>query len=184
MKLFNYDELVRVIGNVEDREERERNQEIVNIKEQYINLKRDIINSGILDDWYRLKQLCSKADIRLCVSHQGSESMGRIIGHPEDFKYCQEYKDNGSFRKCMSSGSSWSDYFGFVYTTETGFNWNILHTSSYHGFEWFKTEEEEYKTKILLLETFKNTYEDYRDFQLKKIEKKFENRIKTEDIIK
>ena len=52
MKLFNYDELVRVIGNVEDREERERNQEIVNIKEQYINLKRDIINSGILDDCY------------------------------------------------------------------------------------------------------------------------------------
>ena len=186
MKLFNYDELVRVIGNVEDREERERNQEIVNIKEQYINLKRDIINSGILDDWYRLKQLCSKADIRLSVSHQGSESMGRIIEHPEDFKYCQEYKDNGFFCKCMSSGSHWSDYFGFDYETGKDISWKIYHTTNSRFFLGFGTEDikKEYQTKIQLLETFKNTYEDYRSFQLKKIEKKFENRIKTEDVLK
>ena len=184
MKLFNYDELVRVIGNVEDREERERNNDLINLKEKYKTLKRTLIESGILDDWSRLKQLCAKANVRLCVSHQGKLSMGCVINHPEDFKYCKEYKDNGTFRECMSSGSSWSDYFGFFYTTETGFNWNIVHTSSYHGFEWFKTEEDEYNTKIRLLETFKNTYENYRSFQLKKIEKKFENRIKTEDILK
>ena len=186
MKLFDYSELIRVINNVEFREEREKTQEIMNIKEQYINLKKEIINSGILDDWYRLKQLCSKANIRLSVSHQGSESMGRIIGHSEDFKYCQEYKDNGLFCKCMSSGSHWSDYFGFDYETGKDMFWKIYHTTNSRLFLGFGAEDvkKEYETKITLLKTFRDTYEDYRDFQLKKIEDKFQSRIKPEDIIK
>ena len=31
---------------------------------------------------------------------------------------------------------------------------------------------------------FKETYEEYRNYQLKKVEEKFSNRIKTEDILK
>jgi hypothetical protein len=182
MKLFDYSELIKVIENVELREQKEKDMALTNLKERYKELKKTLINSGIFDDWNRLKQLCAKADIRLCVSHQGNKSMGRIINHPDDFKYCKEYRDNGLFCECMSSGSSWSDYFGFNYETDKSFNWHITHNTSYHGFEWFKTEDEEYKTKISLLETFKNTYEDYRDFQLKKIEEKFKSRIKPEDI--
>jgi hypothetical protein len=44
--------------------------------------------------------------------------------------------------------------------------------------------EEKYKTRICLLETFRDTYENYRRFLLKKIEDKFASRIKAEDIIK
>ena len=186
MKLFDYSELIRVIDNVEEREEKERNNDLINLKEEYKTLKRNIIESGILDDWYRLKQLCSKADIRLCVAQQGSDSIGRILEHPEDCMYCREYDDYGTFSRCMSSGSHWSDYFGFDYETNKDIIWKIRHTTNSRLFKGFGTEdiEKEYQTKIQLLETFKNTYEDYRSFQLKKIEKKFENRIKTEDIIK
>jgi hypothetical protein len=85
----------------------------------------------------------------------------------------------------MDSGSSWSDYFGFTYSSEKGITWHITHGTPSHWFNGFGTEhkEEEYITKMYLLETFRDTYEDYRDFQLKKIEKKFGARIKTEDIL-
>lgn len=186
MKLYDYSELIRVIDNIEIREEREKTMDLINLKERYKELERTIIKSGILDDWNRLKQLCSKADVRLCVSHQGSQSIGRIIGHKEDFKYCQEYRDEGIFSTCMSSGSHWSDYYGFIYTAEKELVWKITHTTKTHWFEGFAVEkiEEKYQTRIYLLETFKNTYEDYRNFQLKKIEEKFNSRIKLEDIIK
>lgn len=186
MKLFDYSELIRVIDNVELREKKEEAMALTNLKEKYKELEKTLIKSGILDDWNRLKQLCSKADVRLCVSHQGNQSIGRIIGHEEDFKYCQEYRDEGIFSTCMSSGSHWSDYYGFIYTAEKELVWKITHTTKTHWFEGFAVEkiEEKYQTRIYLLETFKNTYEDYRNFQLKKIEEKFNSRIKLEDIIK
>ena len=192
MKLFDYSELIRVIDNVEIREEKEKAMALIDLKEKYRELKRTIIESGILDDWNRLKQLCLKADVRLCVSHQGDSSMGYVIGHPDGFKYCSGYSDgnnmynntNGMYCECVGSGSCGTDMFGFLYDADKGITWRLCHSTSTHYFEWFKTEEEEYNTKIRLLETFRDTYEDYRDFQLKKIEKKFETRIKTEDIIR
>ena len=184
MKLFDYSELIKVIENVELREQKEKDMALTNLKERYKELEKTLINSGIFDDWNRLKELCSKANIRLCVSHQGSCSIGCVINHKEDFKYCQEYRDEGIFSKCMDSGSHWSDYYGFVYTTEKELVWKITHTTNTHCFEGFAVEkiEEKYQTRIQLLETFKNTYEDYRKFQLKKIEEKFKSRIKPEDI--
>ena len=185
MKLFDYSELIRVIDNVEIREEREKTMKLIDMAEKCRKLERELIESGILNDWNRFKQLCAKANVRLCVSHQGSNSMGCVINHPEKFQYCQEYKDNGTFVKCMSSGSYWSDYFGFIYKDEK-IVWQISHTTGKHSFEGFGTNdvEKEYLTKIYLLETFKNTYEDYRNFQLQKIKEKFGSRITTEDIIK
>ena len=184
MKLFDYSELIKVIENVKFREQKEKDMALTNLKERYKELEKTLINSGIFDDWNRLKELCSKANIRLCVSHQGSRSIGRVINHKEDFKYCQEYRDEGIFSKCMDSGSHWSDYYGFIYTAEKELVWKITHTTNTHGFDGFAVEkiEEKYQTRISLLETFKNTYEDYRDFQLKKIEEKFKSRIKPEDI--
>ena len=186
MKLFDYSELIRVIGNVEKREEQEKYSNLIDLNNKYISLRDEMIENGIFDDWYRLKELCNKAGVRLCVSHQGDESMGIVIGYG-DYSYCKEYRDDGTFGICMSSGSSWSDYFGFKYNkheTINGFHWWIKHSGSYHGFEGFNTEEEEYQTKIDLLLAFKETYEKYRDYQLKKVEEKFSNRIKTEDILK
>lgn len=186
MKLFDYSELIRVIDNVEIREKKEKEMGIISLKEKYRKLERTMIESGIFDDWNRLKRLCSKAKIRLCASHQGSNSIGCIVNHKEDYKYCQEYRDDGIFSKCMDSGSHWSDYFGFTYSVERSVVWNITHNTKTHWFNGFGTEdtEKEYTTKIYLLETFKNTYEDYRDFQLRRIEEKFNTRIKAEDIIR
>ena len=185
MKLFDYSELIRVINNVEVREKNEKHVALMNLKDKYISLRDEMIESGIFDDWYRLKELCHKAGVRLCVSHQGDSSMGIVLGY-NDYTYCKEYNDNGSFSVSMSSGSSWNDYLGFKYNPERGLQWFIFHATNYHSFNGFGRDEEgnEYQTKIDLLLAFKETYEEYRDYQLKKVEEKFSNRIKTEDILK
>lgn len=185
MKMFDYSELIRVIDNVEDREEKERMNGILTLKERYKELEHSLIESGILDDWNRLKQLCLKANVRLCVSHIGEYSIGYVLG-VGDFKYCNVYADNGMIRKCMSSGSHWSDYYGFTYAADKGIVWKIRHTTDSWHFNGFNEgqDEEKYNIRIYLLETFRDTYEHYRKFQLMKIEERFGDRIKTEDIIK
>ena len=183
MELYNYENLIRVIGNVEKREENEKLQGLFSLKEKYFELEKNLIQSGILEDWVRLKELCRKAQVRLCVSHISSGSIGCVLG-VGDFKYANIYDDNGRIKKLMSSGSHWSDYYGFYYDTKAHcLIWEFRHTTDYHSFEYFKTEEEKYNTKIYLLEEFKNTYENYRKFQLMKIEEKFGSRITVEDII-
>lgn len=185
MQMFDYSELIRVINNVEIREENERIRGILKLKEKYEALERSIIESGMLDDWSRLKELCASAKVRLCVSCIGQYSIGYVLG-VGDHSYCYEYEDNGLIKKCMSSGSSWGDYYGFDYEPDKGVVWKVYHHTSYHGFDGFREGEDKkkYETKIYLLETFRDTYENYRKFQLKKIEEKFANRIKTEDIIR
>lgn len=185
MKMFDYSELIRVINNVEIREEHEKVMGVLKLKERYLELERSLIESGILDDWNRLKQLCSKAKVRLCVSHQSNDSMGYVLG-VGDFRYGSVYQDEGTISKCVSNGSYWSDYYGFVYDSAKGIIWKTTHTTSSHGFEGFneKQDEKMYLTRIELLESFRDTYENYRKFQLQKIEDKFANRIKMEDIIK
>lgn len=185
MKMFDYSELVRVIGNVEIREERERYEGVLKLKERYEELERSLVKSGIFDDWNRLKQLCAKAKVRLCVSHQSDHSIGCVLG-VGDFKYCMEYSDHGRIQKLMSCGSSWSDYYCFTYEADKGVVWKVYHMTGYGHFNGFSEgqEKEKYETRIYLLETFRDTYENYRKFQLQKIEDKFANRIKAEDIIK
>lgn len=185
MKLFDYSELVRVIDNVKVREEKERVMGILSLKEECETLEHSLIESGILDDWNRLKQLCAKAGVRLCVSHIGEHSIGYVLG-VGDFAYCNVYKDDGSIQKCMSSGSHWSDYYGFTYDPIKGIVWQISHTTSSYLFKGFREgqDEEKYTTRIYLLETFRDTYEHYREFQLQKVEEKWQSRIKTVDILK
>ena len=185
MKVFDYSELIRVIDNVEIREEREKAIGLLNLKDKYNELERSLIKSGILDDWNRLKRLCAKANVRLCVSHIGDNSIGYVLG-VGDFRYCNEYDDNGMIKKSMSGGSHWCDDYGFTYEADKGVIWKISHmtnTSHFNGFS-MAQEKEKYETRIYLLERFRDTYENYRKFQLMKIEEKFANRIKVEDIIK
>lgn len=185
MKMFDYSELIRVIDNVEMREEREKMMALLSLKEKCEKLERSLVESGIFDDWNRLKQLCAKANVRLCVSNQGSNSMGICLGL-NGYGYGNEYRDDGFFSKLMSSGSHWGDYYGFTYESAKGLIWTTRHMTSSYMFVGFKENQEEKKwsTRIHLLETFRDTYEHYREFQLKKIEDKFGSRIKVEDIIK
>lgn len=185
MKLFDYSELVRVIDNVKVREEKERVMDILSLKEKCEALERYLIGTGILDDWNRLKRLCAKANVRLCVAQIGGQSIGYALGLGNAF-YCREYADNGVFRKCISSGSHWSDYYGFGYTEDQGIFWRAEHTTSTYHFDGFREgdEKSKYETRIYLLETFRDTYEDYRNFQLMKVEEKWQSRISTADILK
>ena len=184
MKMFDYSELIRVIGNVEMREERERVMALLSLKEKCEKLEQSLIESGIFDDWNRLKQLCAKAKVRLCVSNQGSNSMGIRLGL-NDYGYCHEYRDDGFFSTIMSSGSHWSDSYGFTYESGRGLAWKTCHMTSSYMFVGFKEgqEEKKWSTKMHLLETFRDTYENYRNFQLQNIEDKFASRIKATDII-
>lgn len=185
MKMFDYSDLIRVIDNVEVREEKERIMSVLQLKEKCNELERTLVASGIFDDWNRLKQLCTKAKVRLCVSHQSENSIGYVLG-VGDFKYGMEYRDDGKFMKLVREGYSGSDYYGFTYQPDKGIIWSVDHTSTHYWFEGFTESqmEEKYKTRMCLLETFRDTYENYRKFLLKKIEDKFANRIKAEDIIK
>ena len=185
MKMFDYSELIRVIDNVKIREDKERIMGVLSLKEKCKALEHYLIESGILDDWNRLKHLCSEAGVRLCVSHIGQSSIGYVLGIG-DFRYCNVYADNGMIQKLMSSGSHWGDYYGFVYQPDKGIIWKVNHATSSSIFNGFKEGDEElkYSTQIYLLETFKDTYEHYREFQLKKVEEKWQSRIKTIDIIK
>lgn len=178
MKMFDYSELIRVIDNVEIREEKERVMGILKLKERCEELETSLIESGILDDWNRLKELCARTKIRLCVSHLAEHSIGCVLG-VGDFRYCNEYQDDGIFAKSMDNGGR----YGFVYESDRGIVWRIQFSFSFGGFN-NNEDELKYKTKIYLLETFRDTYEHYRDFQLKKIEDKFAERIKAVDIIK
>lgn len=184
MKMFDYSELIRVIGNVEMREEREAMMKVLSLKEKCMNLERSLIESGIFDDWNRLKQLCAKARVRLCVSNQGSNSMGIRLGL-NDYGYGHEYRDEGFFGAIMSSGSHWCDHYGFTYESGEGLIWKTRHMTSSYMFAGFKEgqDEKKWSTRIRLLETFRDTYENYRNLQLQNIEDKFATRIKATDII-
>lgn len=185
MKLFDYSKMIRVIDNIEIREEKEKAMHVLNLKEKYNELERSMVESGILDDWNRLKRLCAKANVRLCVSHLSNASIGYVLG-VGDFRYCNQYDDNGMIKRCMSSGSHWGDDYGFTYEADKGIIWKVVHMTNTHWFNGFSMaqEKEKYETRIYLLESFRDTYENYREFQLMKIEEKFANRIKVEDIIK
>ena len=167
------------------REEKEKVLEVLNLKEKSEKLECSLIESGILDDWNRLKQLCTKAGVRLCVSHLAEHSIGCVLG-VGDYTYCNIYDDQGRIKKLMSSGSTWGDYYGFVYNPNQGILWTSFHTTRPFGFKGFGENQEKakYETRIYLLETFRDTYEHYRDFQLNKIAEKFESRVKVEDILK
>ena len=184
MKMFDYSELIRVIDNVEMREEREKMMALLSLKEKCEKLEQSLIESGIFDDWNRLKQLCAKANVRLCVSNQGSNSMGIRLGL-DDYGYGHEYQDQGFFGTIMSSGSHWCDRYGLTYESDKGLIWTIHHTTSSYMFVGFKEgqEEKKWSTRMRLLETFRDTYEDYRNLQLQNIEDKFATRIKAIDIV-
>lgn len=191
MEMFDYSKLIRVIGNVEIREEKERDENILGLKEKIKELENTLVESGILDDWNRLKCLCAKAGTRLVVAGIGSDSIGYVFGIG-DFHYCEEYRDDGSVRIQMKDTYGWEYYPGFYYDPCKGIVWKI-HRREYTDFSegiskkhWNNKNDEklEYEAKISLLETVRDTYKHYRDFQLKQIEKKYANRIKAEDIIK
>ena len=176
--MFNYSELIRVIDNIEVREAKEKAMEIADLRDKYLELARSIVESGVLADWCRLKRLCAKAKVRLCVAQQGKDSMGIVLGM-NDYYYCKEYDDGGHF----ASELYYDTDYGFRYDADEGIiTWMFL--GSPKRARGFRDDEHKLNFRIQLLETFMETYEDYRKFQLSRIDEKYGTRVKAEDIVK
>ena len=88
MTLYNYDNLIQAIKNVELRETKERVDQLQCLKDKCEALETSLINDGIMADWYRLKLLCQHVHVRLCVSFQAQHSIGCVMGIG-DSTYCK-----------------------------------------------------------------------------------------------
>lgn len=176
MEILNYTNLLKVIDNIEIREEKEDIERTLDMEKEYELLELKLKKSGLLDDWYGLKQVCRKVNVRLLP--YGSNLTSSMF----------KFADIGSYECCMSSGSHWSDYYGFTYTPENGITWKVWHTTNTHLWGGFGESREEqrskYRYRIAAIEKFMDSYEKYREFQLPKIEEALKDRVKPEDIIK
>lgn len=180
MKLFDYTGLLNVIKEVNLETDKLNNFKEMALKNRYLDLESELFNSGILEDWIRLNRVVTT---RIFMNRWNSEHLNNVYN---DSKKFIEYADN-MIRIIMSSGSHWSDYL-CINTKESIENgrviWCVTHNTGTHLFERFRSEEEEYKTKILLVETLMRTYEVYRDFALEKITEELNKKIAKNHSIK
>lgn len=163
MMLYNYDNLLNAVREIKTNKTIAENERTMNKRNKLLRLENELKSSGILDDWYDLKRTCRELNVRIMPYGGWDETRQGVL--MEDYEY---FQDNGTFSQCMSSGSHWSDYFGFSYK-DREFRWKILHTTSSTLFNGFSNEDAEIDTKIRLLEIFMARYEEYRDIQLQRI---------------
>lgn len=156
MKRYDYSNLLNAIGNIKTENEVALNDRLASRKNELAELTNKIEQSGILEDWYNLKQTCKKLDIGLIPSSSynsligGYEEQGKLID-------CFDFCDEGYY----GSRDLYST-FGFSSTPDFSIKW-IIKGDNYNEYE------QEIKHKITLLKEFEEKYEKYRDFQLKRI---------------
>ena len=161
--LYNYDNLLDAVREIKTNKVIAENERTMNKMNKLLRLENTLKSSGILDDWYDLKRTCRELDIRIMPYGGWDESkFGPLM------KYYEYFQDDGTFSKCMSSGSHWADYFGFSYK-DREFKWKCLHTTRTTFFNEFDDENTEIDTKIRLIELFMSRYEEYRLVQLQRI---------------
>lgn len=163
MMLYNYSNLLETVKEIKTNKAIAENERTMNKKNKLLRIENDLKLSGILDDWYDLKRICRELNIRIMpYGGCGESKFGALM---EDYEY---FQDNGTFSQCMSSGSHWSDFFGFSYK-DREFKWKCLHATSTTLFTEFQNEDAEINTKIKLIELFMSRYEEYRLVQLQRI---------------
>lgn len=163
MMLYNYDNLLNAVREIKTNKTIAENERTMNKRNKLLRLENELKSSGILDDWYDLKRTCRELSIRIMPYGGWDESqLGPLM---EDYEY---FEDNGTFSKCMSSGSYWCDMFGFSYK-DREFRWKIWHTTNSTVFNEFQNDDAEIETKIKLIELFMKKYEEYRSVQLQRV---------------
>lgn len=180
MKLFDYTGLLNVIKEVNLETDKLNNFKDMALKNRYLDLESELFDSGILEDWLRLNKVITT---RIFMNRWNSEHLNKVYRDTEKFI---EYADN-IIHVTMSSGSHWSDYLCInpKASVENGrIIWCVTHSTDTHFFERFRSEEEEYKTKILLIEALMRTYEAYREFALQKIAEELNKKIEKNHSIK
>lgn len=163
MKIYDYSNLLQAVRETNTNKIIAESNRIADKKNALSKLEMELKTSGLLDDWYDLKRLCREANVRIMPYGGWDEKKQGVL--MDDFQY---FEDNGMFMECMSSGSHWTDYFGFSYK-DREFKWKICHITSSTLFNGFDNEVSELNTKIKLIELFMERYEEYRNIQLQRI---------------
>lgn len=167
MKLYDYSSLLKVVNEIDLETSKLKNTKEMALKNKYLELERQLLDSGLLEDWCRL----SKLGYIDYYNRWRNKKLDNIYNKSDEFI---EYDRDWRIKIMMSSGSHWSDYLCIDPRSSVNQGkliWCVMHTTNYHGFERFNNVEKEYKTKILMIETLMETYEEYRDFMLQGLAK-------------
>lgn len=148
MKKYDYSGLLKSIGDMRTDREKAVNERLFSRKQQLLDLENKVVSSGMLEDWVGLKDVCRKA--KVCLN-------------PAENNY-DNYKGNGVFGVyTISSYNYLSQDFGFI-LKDGNLVWKWENDKGR-----FESEEQEINIKIKVLNSFLDTYEEYRDFQLQRV---------------
>lgn len=167
MKKFDYSGLIKAIGEIKTNETKALNEELFSQKQHLADLENKVTISGILKDWSDLKNTCREVGIRLfplgsynSVVDANEEKLERLMS-----QVCYFEDDGGFSKKCGVHNFK----YGFTSKGEQiAWKWFIRGFSPITQLE-FGSEMAEVKTKIFLLQTFLDTYEEYREVQLQRV---------------
>lgn len=173
MKLYDYTNLLNVIREVDLETSKLNNLKRTALKNKCLDLEHKLLNSGILEDWCRLSKLGH-------VDYYNRWRNAYLNNVYDDSNEFMEYDRDWKFKIMMSSGSHWSDYLCLdprCSVDKGKLVWTIMHSTNTTFFNGFRNEEHECKTKILVMETLMETYEDYRTHMLNGLEEAMNKKI-------
>ena len=139
MTIYDYSDLLKMIANINTDKIIAKNERTMNNKNRLAKMENKLLTCGILNDWYDLKKSCKRLNVRLAPYGNWDEETQGPLMKDQNGKY---FMNNGTFSICMSSGSHWSDHFGFSYYDKeqkkiVGFDIDLLDKiSDYLGFEY------------------------------------------------
>ena len=171
MELYDYSLLLKAIKTINTNNVLLESDRVDSLRIKLSLLENKLINSGILEDWYALSEVIKESGAngyaRVNYANYNAPKM-----HIEKMKdNCIQFDNKARFQMLMSSGSSWSNYFGIDITkchnkgTLLWDKWDLI-PGGYHGWCWFKDEVSEYSTKIAIIEKIFEVYEEYRQHVL------------------
>ena len=171
MELYDYSLLLKAIKTINTNNVLLESDRVNSLKIKLSLLENKLINSGILEDWYALSEVIkeSGANGYAKVNYANYNAPKMHIEKMED-NYIQ-FDNKARFQMLMSSGSSWSNYFGIDITkchnreTLIWDKWDET-ANCYHGWSYFKDELSEYSTKIAIIEKIFEVYDEYRQHVL------------------
>lgn len=171
MELYDYSLLLKTIKTINVNNVLLEADRVESLRVKLTLLEDKLINSGILEDWYSLSEVIkeSGANRYAKVNYARYNAPKMYIDKMED--KCIQFDTKTRFQMLMSSGSSWSNYFGIDITkchnkgTLIWDKWDLI-PGGYHGWNWFRDEISEYSTKIAIIEKIFEIYEEYRQHVL------------------
>lgn len=171
MEIYDYSLLLKTIKTINTNNVLLEADRVDSLKTKLTILENKLINSGILEDWYALSEVIkeSGANGYAKVNYAKYNAPKMCIEKMKD-NYIQ-FDSKARFQMLMSSGSSWSNYFGIDITkchdkgTLIWSKWDGT-VNCYHAWSRFMDEISEYSTKIAIIEKIFEVYDEYRQHVL------------------